>query len=175
MPECINLVLLNPDMPCLCKQCRSRSVGFWKSQLIWICTVCHSVCEFISIIWIKESDWLAVRSGHRILIYSAWQGLSWYVDCSFKVLLCESEQLKGCVRGCLFSHIERVWWQIGVFSTSDHEVPGYNLAGGRIPLMTVQSFSAQSLSLSTFHHLDWLKSCWKGCKLSNHHNFLKCD
>ena len=24
----LTLVLLNPDMPCLCKQCRSRSVGF---------------------------------------------------------------------------------------------------------------------------------------------------
>ena len=39
----LTLVLLNPDRPCLCKQCRSRSVGFWRSQLIWICTVCHSV------------------------------------------------------------------------------------------------------------------------------------
>ena len=29
------------DLPCLCKQCRSRSVGFGRSQLIWICTVCH--------------------------------------------------------------------------------------------------------------------------------------
>ena len=37
------LVLLDPDMSCLCfcKQCRSRSVGFFRSQLIWICTVCH--------------------------------------------------------------------------------------------------------------------------------------
>ena len=35
------LVLLIPDMPCLCKQCRSRSVGFFRSQLIWIFTVCH--------------------------------------------------------------------------------------------------------------------------------------
>ena len=33
-------VLLNPDMSCLCKQCRPRSsVGFWRSQLIWICTI----------------------------------------------------------------------------------------------------------------------------------------
>ena len=24
----LTLVLLNPDIPCLCKQCRSRSVGF---------------------------------------------------------------------------------------------------------------------------------------------------
>ena len=49
----LTLVLLNPDIPCLCKQCRSRSVGFWRRQLIWICTVCHSVCEFISTTWIK--------------------------------------------------------------------------------------------------------------------------
>ena len=37
----LTLVLLNSDTPCLCKQCRSRSIGFWRSQLIWICTVCH--------------------------------------------------------------------------------------------------------------------------------------
>ena len=35
----LTLDLLNPDTPCLWKQCRSRSVG--RSQLIWICTVCH--------------------------------------------------------------------------------------------------------------------------------------
>ena len=34
------------DNPCLCKQCRSRSDGFWRSHLIRIYTVCHSVCEF---------------------------------------------------------------------------------------------------------------------------------
>ena len=69
------LVLLNPDIPCLCKQCRSRSVGFWRSQLIWICTVCHQVCEFISTIGIKLSNWLKIRSGRGSLIYSAGQGL----------------------------------------------------------------------------------------------------
>ena len=37
----LTLVLLNPDIPCLCQQCRSRSVGFFRSQLIWNCTVCH--------------------------------------------------------------------------------------------------------------------------------------
>ena len=37
--ETSTLVLLIPDIPCLGKQCRSRSVG--GSQLIWICTVCH--------------------------------------------------------------------------------------------------------------------------------------
>ena len=37
----LTLILLNLELPCLCKQCRSRSVGFWRSQLIWICIVCH--------------------------------------------------------------------------------------------------------------------------------------
>ena len=70
----LTLVLLNPDMSCLCKQCRSRSVGFWRSQLIWICTVCHSECEIMSTIWIKKSDWLKIWKGCGILIYSAGQG-----------------------------------------------------------------------------------------------------
>ena len=43
----LTLVLLNLVMPCLCKQCRSRWVGFFMSQLIWICTVCHSKCECV--------------------------------------------------------------------------------------------------------------------------------
>ena len=37
----INPSLAEHDMPCLRKQCRSRSAGFWRSQLIWICTVCQ--------------------------------------------------------------------------------------------------------------------------------------
>ena len=72
----LTLVLLNPDIPCLCKQCSSRSVGFFRSQLIWSCTVCHYVCNSIPTIWIKQSDWLKIRSGRGILIYSAWQGLT---------------------------------------------------------------------------------------------------
>ena len=53
----LTLVLLNPDISCLCKQCRSRSVGFWRSKLIWICTVPFSLW-----IYIKNLDqeiWLA--------------------------------------------------------------------------------------------------------------------
>ena len=72
----LTLVLLNLDIPCLCKQCRSRSVGFWRSQLIWICTVCHYVCKFIATTKIKQSDWLKIRNGCGILVYSAWQGLN---------------------------------------------------------------------------------------------------
>ena len=71
----LTLVLLIPDILCLCKQCRSRSVGFWRSQLIWICTVCNSVYEVMSTIWINETDWLKLRSRQDISIYSAWQGL----------------------------------------------------------------------------------------------------
>ena len=71
----LTLVLLNPDKPCFCKQWRSRSVGFWRSQLIWISTVCRSIYEFMSTIWIKLHDWLKIRSGCGILIYSAGQEL----------------------------------------------------------------------------------------------------
>ena len=28
----LTLLLVNQDISCLCKQCRSRSVGFWRSQ-----------------------------------------------------------------------------------------------------------------------------------------------
>ena len=38
--------------------------------------------------------------------------------------------------------------------TSDHEAPGLNRTGGRIQLMTVVSFIAQSFSLSPFHRRD---------------------
>ena len=71
MAENLTLVLLNLDTPCLSKQCRSRPVGFWRSHQIWICTVCHKVCEFIASIWIKQSDWLKIKCGCDILIYSA--------------------------------------------------------------------------------------------------------
>ena len=72
----LTLLLLIPDIPSLCKQCRARSVGFWRTQLICVCTVCHKECEFISTIRIKQSDWLKIESGHGILIYSAGQGLT---------------------------------------------------------------------------------------------------
>ena len=66
----LTLVLLDPDILCSCKQCRSRSVGFFRS---WIYTVCHSVCEFVATNWIKQSDWLKIRSWWGILIYSTRQ------------------------------------------------------------------------------------------------------
>ena len=56
----LTLVLLNPDRPCHCKQCRSRSVGFF-------CIVCHSDWDFKSTIWIN----LKIRSGCGILIESS--------------------------------------------------------------------------------------------------------
>ena len=48
---------------------------FWRSQLIWICTVCYSVFEFVLTMWIKQSDWPTIGSGCGILVYSVWQGL----------------------------------------------------------------------------------------------------
>ena len=34
-----------------------------------------SACEFVLTTWIKQSDWLKIKSGCDILIYSACQGL----------------------------------------------------------------------------------------------------
>ena len=56
------LILLNPDM-----HVSANSVD--PDQLA--SSVCYSVCEFISKIWIKQSDWLTIRNGHGILIYQA--------------------------------------------------------------------------------------------------------
>ena len=66
----LTLVLLNLDIPCLCKQCSSRSVGFFRSQLIRTCIVCHLVCEFIVTIWIKYSDWLKIRWARHLNLFS---------------------------------------------------------------------------------------------------------
>ena len=49
----VNPCPAEPGYTCLCKQCRSRSVGFWRSQMIWICTVCHLICKFVATTWIK--------------------------------------------------------------------------------------------------------------------------
>ena len=54
----LNSCLLNRDISCFHKQCRSRSVGFFRSQLIWICTVCHLVCDYVSTTW-NQVIWLA--------------------------------------------------------------------------------------------------------------------
>ena len=45
----VTLVLLNPDtgMSCLANSVNPDQLA---SDLIWICTVCHLVCEFISTI-----------------------------------------------------------------------------------------------------------------------------
>ena len=85
----LTIVLLSLDIPCLCKQCRSRSIGFFRSQLIWICTVCHQVCEFIATIRTTPSDWLKIRSRCGIFIYSAGQGLrlwKYVLDFQFGIL-----------------------------------------------------------------------------------------
>ena len=46
-----------PDMPCVCKWCRSDQL----TLLIWICTVCHTVSEFVSTTRITLSDWLTIK------------------------------------------------------------------------------------------------------------------
>ena len=66
----LTLDLQNSDMLCLCKWPTDQLA----SELIWICTVWHLVCKLVSTTSIKQTDWLTIRSGRGILIYSAWQG-----------------------------------------------------------------------------------------------------
>ena len=70
-----NPSLAEHDMPCLSKQCRSRSVGFWRSQLIWICTVIKYV-NFYQKPWSSNLIGWKLENGRGILIYSARQGLN---------------------------------------------------------------------------------------------------
>ena len=77
----LTLVLLNQDRHCLRKQCRSRSDGFWRSHLIRIYTVFHSVCEFIWTNNIELSDWLTVRNGcGRLNLFSRTRVKCWVND-----------------------------------------------------------------------------------------------
>ena len=63
----VNPCPAEPGYTLLYKQCRSWSVGFWRSQLIWICTVCHSVSDFISITWIKYSRLSLSRTSRDLI------------------------------------------------------------------------------------------------------------
>ena len=81
LTKTLTLVRLNQDIPCFCKQCRSRSVGFWCSEANWSGSTLFFIkyVNFIASIQIKQSDSLTIRCGCGILIYSAWQGLTFGV------------------------------------------------------------------------------------------------
>ena len=53
------LVLLNPDMPCLCKQCRSRSVGFleanWSGSTLFVIKHINLISNLDQVIWLAEN------------------------------------------------------------------------------------------------------------------------
>ena len=62
-PFTLTLVLLIPDMPCFGKQCRFRSVDFFRSQLMdWHCSS-FNVCICINNNLDQVTDWLIIGSG----------------------------------------------------------------------------------------------------------------
>ena len=91
--EIFTLVLLNPDKPCLCKQCRSRSVGFWRSQQIWMYTVIKYVYFFL---WcspffpLKQSFSLDVAFPFDAALFPWWSALmqSFILDAIFFPFWC---------------------------------------------------------------------------------------
>ena len=66
IPE-LTLDLQNSDMSCLCKQCRSRSVGFWRSQLICIYTVSLSM-------------WICIKRLHQIILLAENSTWAWHLN-----------------------------------------------------------------------------------------------
>ena len=75
----LNHSLAEHDMPCFSKQCRSKSVGFCRSQLIWICTVVIKYVNFYQ--KPKSSNLIGWKVGMASYFYSAWQGFSYlYLD-----------------------------------------------------------------------------------------------
>ena len=60
----LTLVLLNPDMSCLCKQCSEEAN--WSGPALF---------AIKNVNLKQQSDWLKIRNGRGFLIYSAWQGL----------------------------------------------------------------------------------------------------
>ena len=73
--QILTLVLLKPDIPCLCSvnpdQLGSEEANWSGSALF----VIKYVNLYQQPTWVKKSDLLKTRSGHDLLIYSAWQGL----------------------------------------------------------------------------------------------------
>ena len=53
----LNLVLLSPDIPCLYKQCRSRSVGFWRNH--WSGSELFAI-KYMNLYQQTGSDWLKI-------------------------------------------------------------------------------------------------------------------
>ena len=51
----LTFVLLNPDIPYICKQCRSRSVGFWKANWSGSALFAISVWICINNVWFVEN------------------------------------------------------------------------------------------------------------------------
>ena len=78
----LTLVVMNPDIHCLCKQCRSTSVGFW------ICTICQLVSESILTMWIMESDWLRYINGCGTPLLS--QAQKFYDTFPWHIIFCYS-------------------------------------------------------------------------------------
>ena len=109
-----------PGFTLFSKQSRSRSVGFWRSQLIWICTVCHQEYEFIATIWIKLSDWLKIKSGCGIFIYSAGQGSryllkkNWMSPVDYRVMYLK------CSDGYVGIEWQIVYFELGLHSLRKH-------------------------------------------------------
>ena len=53
----LTLVLRSPDVLCLFKQCRSRSIGFWRNQLLNLHCLPFSIWIYIN--YLDQGIWMA--------------------------------------------------------------------------------------------------------------------
>ena len=92
----------------LCKQCRSWSVGLKKPTDLDLHCLPFSF-KFIATIQIKQSEWLKIRRRRRgILIYSAWQGLT-FARCTCRKVCFLTFRFKGIGRQSRFLCLSRVF------------------------------------------------------------------
>ena len=112
--------LFNPypavhDNPYICKQCRPRSDGFWRSHLIRIYTVCHSVWNWTKtlydVIWLADSQkwvWLIWYFSRIRVKFFTWfffqiimnKSSLWYKICFWdeKTMLSNLKCTQKCLR-----------------------------------------------------------------------------
>ena len=120
----LTLVLLNPDIHCLCKQCRSRTVGFWRrDKRRTIHMKSQALFSLKNKKKFKGSSAVVVISALRVNICTAWPRLWWHVDWAFYCVcvqpcvcvLCPAYANYEWVRSFNHSGLVAVLW-IGCYS-----------------------------------------------------------
>ena len=124
------------------KQCRSRSVGFWRSQLIWIYTVCkyraYPVSAGLGLMFHSKTSLLNI-------ITDVWLWASWSLNLMTAVLLlcvCSWWLIQPVLAlNCLLHIVQESWWFFGWWCTNS----GFVLLVCSLSFIGSLCFALQSL------------------------------